>query len=358
MGAIAVAVSGGADSLLALALLREAGHDVAALHGLFFESGADGERLERIGAACKKLRVEFRAVDLRDAFRRKVVDPFVQDYARGLTPNPCASCNREIKFGLLLDAALDLGADRLATGHYVRTDQSRTGRLRLLRGVDSRKDQSYFLSLVPAKRLERAIFPLGESRKENTLDELRKRNIEPPLPQPSKDICFVAGDDYRRFLEASGACLPGPGPIVLEDGRRIGTHRGLWRHTPGQRRGLGASWSEPLYVLELDFERNALVAGPASSLANRACEARGVNVLRPFEEWPEETLARIRYNQQPKPAGATLRDGALHIRFHESAGVPAPGQLAVAYDRDEVLAGGVIVRPDRQSSLASNPQLD
>jgi tRNA-specific 2-thiouridylase len=358
MGAIAVAVSGGADSLLSLALLREAGHEVIALHGLFFDGGEDDERLERLGAACDKLGAGFQAVDLREAFRRKVVEPFVQDYALGLTPNPCAVCNRKIKFGLLMDAALQLGADRLATGHYVRTGRSHDGRFRLLRGADSGKDQSYFLALVPAERLARAVFPLGERHKANTLGELRKRNIEPPLPRPSKEICFVAGDDYRQFLEDSGASLPGCGPIVLEDGRRIGTHRGLWRHTPGQRRGLGASWSEPLYVLVLDHERNALVVGPAKSLSNRPCEARGVNVFRRPEDWPEATLARIRYNQQPKPADVSLHGEVLEVRFHAPVGVPAPGQLAAVYDQDEVLAGGVIVRPDRESDLASTPQLD
>ncbi|MFW5836752.1 MAG: tRNA 2-thiouridine(34) synthase MnmA [Desulfovibrionaceae bacterium] len=354
-----MAVSGGADSLLALALLREAGREVLALHGRFFDDALDDAGLRRLQSACNVLGADFAVADLRQAFQRRVVEPFIRAYARGLTPNPCAACNRGIKFGLLLDAALDQGAQTLATGHYVRAGRDDAGRPLLLRGADPAKDQSYFLALVPRKRLARAVFPLGERFKRDTLGELAKRGLDPPLPRPSREICFIPHDDYRRFLQDSGADLSGPGPILLENGTVVGRHHGFWRHTPGQRRGLGVAWSEPLYVLRLDPARNAVVVGPRDRLAVRECAARDVNVLVDPGLWPEELSARIRYRQRARPARARLQGETLRIRFQEPGDPPAPGQLAVLQDGDVILAGGVVASAaEAGGALAKWPKLD
>jgi len=336
----AVAVSGGMDSLLALALLRDSEPDVLALHAHFLPP--DEAQLALAGALarqCATLGVAFEAVDLSGEFRRLVIEPFMAAYANGDTPNPCAGCNRDMKFGLLAEHAARLGAQRVATGHYARLGDSGE----LLRGADPVKDQSYFLSLVPAASLARACFPLGGWRKADVPAELARRGLATPLPSESQEVCFIPGDDYRAFLEAQGASLPGHGPIQLEDGRRVGTHRGLWRHTIGQRKGLGVAWSEPLYVLEKRAADNALVAGPKNALDVLECSTHQANVLVEPGQWPDETLAQTCYRQRPRPVAAELKDGRLRLRFRAPIPRPAPGQTAALYDASgRVLAAGVI----------------
>ena len=253
---LAVAVSGGGDSLASLLRLREAGHEVLALHGRFLPDAHNpkSEQAEAgLAESCAGLGVALHVLDLREPFERLVAGPFAAEYLAGRTPNPCARCNVAMKFGLLLDAALELGAQALATGHYARAGAHPVHGWALSRGADPSKDQSYFLSLVPRKRLERALFPLADERKTDVRADLAGRGLSPPLPEESQEICFVPGDDYRAFLAArvhgglSG--LPGPGPAVLPDGTPVGRHQGLWRATIGQRRGLGLSWREPLYAM-------------------------------------------------------------------------------------------------------------
>lgn len=343
MKRVAVAVSGGMDSLLALALVREAGFEVMALHAHFLSpdhAEGRGHRLAlALGDLCRKLDVDFAAVDLSKDFRRLVIEPFARAYLQGLTPNPCAHCNRHMKFGLLADQAARLGADELATGHYASLEGGALGR-----GLDQAKDQSYFLALVPAFALARARFPLSGVRKVDVPAALAARNLAPPLPSESQDVCFIPEGDYPAYLESLGCDLPGPGPIELADGRRVGAHRGLWRHTLGQRRGLGAPWSEPLYVIRKDLTRNVLVAGVKADLESHGCTARQANFLVDPALWPRTVLARTSFRQRPRQATARI-DGAdgFHLAFHQAVDLPAPGQLAVVYDEcGRVLAGGVI----------------
>ena len=350
---IAVAVSGGTDSLAALILLKRQGYDVLALHGRFLPHGGDGpgpsDELQRI---LDGLGVRLVALDLRDAFRRAVIEPFVEAYRAGLTPNPCAACNRAVKFGTLLDKAMDMGCTSLATGHYARLEGAAANPV-LRRGADPAKDQSYFLSLVPLERLARAAMPLGGRTKDEARALLNELGVTPPLPAESQEICFVPRDDYCAFLEAlPGAPLPGPGPILLVDRAtgeeiEVGRHQGLWRHTQGQRRGLGVAWAEPLYVLDKDCDRNALIVGTAPQAMAGGCRARRVNVLVPPERWPGTILAQTRYRQQARPVEARLEssdeDDSLTIIFNEPRGLPAPGQVVALYAPDgTVLAGGVI----------------
>lgn len=341
---IAVAVSGGADSLLALALLREQGHPVLAVHGLFLpESEAASALAERLAGICARLGVRFAVIDLRGPFEAFVVEPFVRDYARGLTPNPCARCNPLVKFGALLDRARALGASRLATGHYARlVELPGVGRA-LARGLDPAKDQSYFLSLVPREVLDLAVFPLGERRKQDTLAALRERGIEPPLAAESQEICFVPHDDYQAFLLGRGVDLPGGGLVARADGSVVGRHRGLWRHTEGQRRGLGIPFGRPLYVLGKDVANNVLRVGTREELLVTGCRVRDLNVLVPPDVWPEDLLAQTRSRQKAAPARCEVMAQGLAIRFLEPQAKPAPGQVAVVYaDDGTVLAGGII----------------
>lgn len=340
---VAVAVSGGMDSLLSLVLMKEQGVDVMAVHGHFlapspaWQCVADG-----LTAVCETLGVPFHALDLHEIFDKSVIAPFVADYKAGRTPNPCAMCNPRMKFGILFDAVRELGADEIATGHYVCLEE-RDGMGRMLvRGADSSKDQSYFLSLVPVETLRKAHFPLARTYKKDVLDLLAKHGLTPPLPSESQEICFVPKDDYQAFL-LSREKMPGGGQVVLTDGRVVGKHKGLWRHTQGQRRGLGIAWKEPLYVVDKDVANNRLIVGTKNELEADGCVAGQVNLMADPSQWPDDVLVQTRYRQKAKPSRVLLEDGKMVFRFIEPHVRPTPGQVAAVYTEDgTVLAGGVI----------------
>lgn len=348
---VAVAVSGGMDSLLAMALLREQGHAVMAVHGLFLpDASEDAPGVRALRKTCQDLGIPLHVLDLRESFRSCVTDVFLSEYRAGRTPNPCALCNPHIKFGSLWDGAARLGAEALATGHYVRLDESGVygvGRL-LLRGVDPAKDQSYFLALVEPARLERAVFPLGEMRKADVPGELERRGLRPVHSGESQEICFIPDDDYRAWLAARDADLPGPGPmLVLDPGKEqeVGRHGGLWRYTQGQRRGLGVAWSEPLYVVRKDSVRNALILGTREQLLCRGCETGPATMAVPIAQWPETVWVQMRYRQRAEAARVTALHTGLRIELFRSGERPAPGQVAVVYDAaGRVLGAGNILR--------------
>lgn len=338
----AVAVSGGMDSLLALALLKERGRDLVAVHGHFLPPNPGWERVvDGLTEACKTLDVPFHALGLHEEFETQVITPFVADYKAGLTPNPCAMCNPRMKFGALFEAAKRLGTDRIATGHYVDMVEREQG-LMLARGADLSKDQSYFLSLVPIESLRLAEFPLAVTLKQDVLDILARHGLTPPIRTESQEICFVPNDDYQAFLTGR-ATMPGPGPAVLTDGTVVGGHKGLWRHTQGQRRGLGIPWTEPLYVLDKDVANNTLVVGTKDELAADGCVAEQVNLMCPVEGWPGVVFVQTRYRQKAKPSRVRLDGGRLWFDFLEPHTRPTPGQVAAVYDEaGTVLGGGVI----------------
>jgi len=350
---IAVAVSGGTDSLMALALLREAGHAVMAVHARFLPPRADGlpDDSDRVAAGlaaiCASLGAPFLDLDLRAEFEAAVIAPFVTAYASGRTPNPCSLCNPRLKFGALADHAREHGAPRLATGHYARLETSPEGGARLFPAADASRDQSYFLALVPPADLAGAVFPLAGRHKTDLRAALARRGLSPPLPRESREVCFIPGDDYRAFLLSRGEALSGPGPILLADGRQVGRHQGLWRHTVGQRRGLGVAWSEPLYVLGRDGRRNALVVGPRAELDVTECQATDVNFLVDPADWPKSLLVQTCYRQKPRPARAEVLQGpdgaCLHVALASAAPRPAPGQTLVVRDpAGMVLAGAIL----------------
>lgn len=336
---IAVAVSGGRDSLLALALLAEAGEEVLALHAFFLPPEPKSRHTaEGLGAQCARLGVAFKTLDLSADFERLVIEPFVAAYAAGATPNPCAGCNRDVKFGLLLSQAQALGASRLATGHYARAEGGG-----LTRGLDPTKDQSYFLSLVPRGMIGLAQFPLGGWRKSQVMGALIERGLAPPLPGESQEVCFIPGDDYRAFLESRHPGLSGPGPITLAHGQEIGRHQGLWRYTIGQRRGLNLPFAHPLYVLDKLFESNVLVVGAKEQLQARTCRITALNILVDPTDWPESVLAQTSYRQTPRPARAEWQGADLTLDFAADLPRPTPGQVGAVYDQaGRVLAGGLI----------------
>lgn len=345
------------DSLYALVSLRERGEKVIALHARMLPGdiapAGYGAMVDCLREACAAFGVDLAVIDCADAFAERVIATFVRAYAAGLTPNPCAHCNAAIKFGLLLDAARSLGASRIATGHYVRLETTPNGAA-LYAGDDAAKDQSYFLSLVPADRLARAVAPLAGTKKADIRAFFARTDMAVPARSESQEICFVPDGDYRSFVTERaarlGIALPGPGPVTLADGTLIGEHKGLWRYTEGQRRGLGIAWKEPLYVLRKDLATNTLVADGAALLAGGGVIVDSVNFLVPFDRWPRDVLVRTRFRQKERSATARREGNSLVLAEKTPSGPYARGQIATFYameardgrERLRVLGGGII----------------
>jgi tRNA-uridine 2-sulfurtransferase len=340
-GRVAVAMSGGVDS--AVALLRSLPNAIGVTLRLWLDpEGPDSERAccspDSVIAAretCHRLGVPHVTLDLREEFRRAVVTPFVRGYARGETPNPCTRCNGGFRFAELLAFTRRAGAERLATGHYARVVE-RDGRLLLARGVAAGKDQSYMLASLDPRRLARICFPLGEQDKEATRAEAERAGLAAARRPESQEACFLAGDDYREFLRRQGL-EPREGAVVGEDGTELGRHDGFWRFTPGQRRGLGLAAAEPLYVLGTRPNANAVVVGPRSSLARTRVTVRG----RLYAD-VERAEAKLRYRSPAVGATVDPTPRGFQLALDEPAYGVAAGQAAVLYDGDAVVGYGLI----------------
>jgi tRNA-specific 2-thiouridylase len=276
-------------------------------------------------------------LDLREEFRSAVVDPFVSSYDAGETPNPCTRCNGAFRFDALLEFAALAGAERLWTGHYARLVE-RDGRRLLARGADAEKDQSYMLATVDPSLLARVEFPLGGHTKAETRAEAARAGLSAASRLESQEACFLAGDDYRRFLERQGLEATA-GDVVDEQGRSLGTHAGYWRFTPGQRRGLGIAAARPLYVLRTDRAANEVVVGPRESLAASRVEARG-RLYAPASH----VQAKLRYRSDAVPAEVRVSHGSFSLELEEPAYAVACGQVAALYDGDAVVGAGVVTR--------------
>lgn len=345
-GTVAVAMSGGVDSAAAALLLAEAGYDVwgVTLRLQSCPGAAETAEAEIDSArrAAEALGIPHRVLDLRERFRTAVMDRFVSEYLAGRTPNPCVDCNREIKFGALLDWVLEQGADFLSTGHYARVDRAE-GRWRLLRGADRRKDQSYVLYQLTQRQLSHLLLPLGDHDKPAIRQMVEARGLANARKADSQDICFIPDGDYAAFLAASGAELV-PGDFVDETGRVLGRHRGLPCYTPGQRKGLGVSAGEPVYVLRKEAAGNRIILGPDSALYTAELTAQRVNWLSvPAPEGPLAVTAKTRYTQREAAATAeVLPDGRLRVTFAEPQRAVTAGQAVVLYVGEAVAGGGTI----------------
>jgi tRNA-specific 2-thiouridylase len=340
-GRAAVAMSGGVDS--AVALLRAAPNAIGVTLRLWLDpDGPDADRAccspEAVIAAretCHALGLPHVTLDLREEFRGAVVAPFVQSFGRGETPNPCIRCNGAFRFTELLEFARRAGAARLVTGHYARIAR-RDGGLLLARATDEEKDQSYMLAGLDPGLLERIEFPLGETRKEETRAEAAAAGLAAAARAESQEACFLAGGDYRAFLERHG--LPAvEGAVVDESGTELGRHAGFWRFTPGQRRGLGVATGAPVYAVRTDPQTNTVVVGPRESLARRTVEARG-RLFVPVER----AEAKLRYRSPAVPARVEATADGFRLELDSAAYGVAAGQAAVLYDRDAVVGSGLI----------------
>jgi tRNA-specific 2-thiouridylase len=338
-GKVAVALSGGVDSSAAALLLTEAAYEVLGIHMRLWESPRLDYQAQRAGNICRILGIPYHQVDLQKEFESCVVDYFCQEYQQGRTPNPCVACNQHIKFGLLFDKALSLGADYLATGHYARVEHSRDGH-RLLKAADTSRDQSYFLYTLTQKKLGRVRFPLGEYSRDE-VKQMAKQAGLPIATRSSQDICFISQKNYGAFLSQRFATLPGD--IVDIQGKKLGQHRGIAFYTIGQRHGLGLASGKPLYVIGIEPESNRIVLGPEKELYSQKLTAQKLSWISgkaPRE--PITVRAKIRYKSKEAEVILFPRDDSVDIHFTQPQKAVTPGQAIVFYNADEVLGGGII----------------
>jgi tRNA-specific 2-thiouridylase len=356
---VLVAMSGGVDSSVAALLLKDQGYDVVGVHMKLWDNAdvGHGSREDALNgsvdaiadcrAVCDAIGARLYVIDMSADFREKVIEDFVDEYRAGRTPNPCIRCNSEVRWRLLLQKAAEIGCDHVATGHYAFIEKNRHNRWQIRRGVDATRDQSYVVWGLCREALSRTLMPLGGLRKSEVREISTRHDLKAADRKESREICFVPDDDYRRFLieyEAKRKRAPVPGDIVHENGTVLGKHKGTVFYTIGQRKGLGIAHPTPLYVQRIDVAENRVIVGDNDSLFGNECTLDRVNwvaIGNPGE--PFEGEVKIRYLHQP--AAAVIeprRNNTLHVAFADKQRAITPGQSAVIYHGDVLLAGGVI----------------
>ncbi|MBV6392425.1 MAG: tRNA-specific 2-thiouridylase MnmA [Anaerolineales bacterium] len=349
---VVVAMSGGVDSSVAAALLKEQGYDVTGMMmRLWSEPGKEEsnrcctpDSMAQARRVAGILDIPFYVVDAKDVFRETVVQYFLDGYAEGGTPNPCLICNRQIRWTFLLNHALALGAEFMATGHYVRIRNAEGGIRNLFRAVDSSKDQSYVLHVLGQEQLKHALFPVGEYPKSEIRAIAERYGLPTASRKDSQDLCFLAGEDYRNFLRRNAPEMLKAGNIETLEGKVVGEHNGLANYTIGQRKGLGVASPVPLYVITKNAERNALIVGTLEEMGTGELIAANVNWIS-GEAPPEPFRAevKIRYTAKEVPAWVMPMDGGQSkVTFDAPVRDATKGQAAVFYEGEKMLGGGII----------------
>ncbi|MCG0274559.1 MAG: tRNA 2-thiouridine(34) synthase MnmA [Thermosediminibacteraceae bacterium] len=352
---VVVAMSGGVDSSTCAYLLKEQGYEVIGITMQIWQDPSE-DYMYREGGCCsigavydarkvaEKLGIPYYVLNFKEVFSKKVIDYFIEEYLEGRTPNPCIACNKYIKFEALLQKAMEIDAYYLATGHYARIEYDiSSGRYLLKKGKDKSKDQSYALYNLTQKQLEHLLLPLGNFTKSQIRDIARKAGLPVAEKPDSQEICFV-NTNYKDFLKENAADRIKPGPILDKRGKILGQHNGIAFYTIGQRRGLGISAGRPLYVIDIDPKRNAIIVGDENDLLTKEFIADKVNWIA-FDSLTSKrhVLAKIRYNFEEKPASIfPLESGKVKVVFDEPQKSVTPGQSVVFYDGDVVLGGGII----------------
>lgn len=352
---VVVAMSGGVDSSVAAALLVEQGYEVLGMMMRLWSEPGRGpnpplnrcctpDQMADARYIAGELDIPFYVVDVQDYFRRNIVQFFIDEHQKGRTPNPCIECNREIRFNWLLNRAKMLNADFLATGHYAQVRQAEDGSYQLLKGKDEKKDQSYVLHVLGQEELAQVKFPVGGYTKAEVRELAKKFGLPVASKQESMDLCFLGDNDYRRFLNEYAPAGSQQGHIITSTGQILGQHHGLPNYTIGQRKGLGISTPQPVYVLEKNTVDNTLVVGSRAELGQTTLTARDVNWV--IESVPAGSLpvqVKIRYKAKAIPATVTpLSDNQAQVTFDEPVYGITAGQGAVWYDGNQCLGGGII----------------
>ena len=366
---VVAAMSGGVDSSVVAALLREQGYGVIGTTMQIQPSSGLAQQADRFGGCCgldavvdakrvaHRLGIPHYVLNFRDVFARQVIADFSRQYRLGRTPNPCIRCNQFVKFDALLKRARDLGVSKVATGHYARIDHS-NGRYLLKKSTDRRKDQTYVLYVMTQEQLRSSLFPVGDLTKEE-VRRIAGRLQLPVADKPeSQEICFVPDNDYAAFLQEYTGAAATPGPIIDRRGNVLGQHRGIVSYTIGQRRGLGIASREPLYVVAIDHERNTITVGTREDVYATELTAARLNWISIEEpEGEMRVKAKIRYLHEEAEATVTpTGKDEVRVRFKEPQMAITPGQAIVFYDGDTVVGGGTIERIDRRKRGAASPE--
>ncbi|HUN54344.1 MAG TPA: tRNA 2-thiouridine(34) synthase MnmA [Smithella sp.] len=342
---VLVAMSGGVDSSVAAMLLADEGYDVSGVT-MCFGIATEGESAKCCGAdaindakrVCDRLKIPHYVFDYASQLEDKVIANFISEYKKGRTPNPCVECNRHLKFDNLLEKALVLGFDFLATGHYAAIEKNENGYC-LKKPKDRKKDQTYFLYVIPREKMKNILFPLAPLTKDEVRGIAKKASLPVAEKQESQDICFVTQNKYQEFISGRVQQLK-QGPIVDMQGNVLGQHRGIIFYTIGQRGGLGISHATPLYVVSIDPGKNRIVVGDKKDLKAKGLVARDINML--VQSWPSPVYAKIRYRKKEAACKVTFTQDGVKVLFAEEQEAITPGQSVVFYDHDCVLGGGII----------------
>ena len=347
----AIAVSGGIDSLMTAHLLKEQGHHVIGIHFITgYEAAVPDKspnnhllRSHKIFSIADQLKIDIEIIDCSIEFKKHVVDYFIETYQSGQTPNPCMVCNPFIKFGTVLPYARKLGASMLATGHYAAIMEDRRGRFHLYKGIDSKKDKSYFLARLTQHHLAGARFPLGAMKKKDIIHLAGQKGFKPVKSRESQDVCFIKGKNYGEFLSRHWGFEPRPGLIQDVRGRILGEHKGLHLFTIGQRRGINCPASEPYYVVRMDTRQNILTVGFKKDLFTSWCKVEDINWIQEAPNREAAIHTRVRYRHTAAASRLTpVDEKTAMVHFENPQEAVTPGQCAVFYKGDEVLGGGWI----------------